>query len=359
MEPLDAPLEEPKATTSPERTSNFREVPWRWSDVIIGLVPAAAFRLVPELIDPARLSAVPRWLWLPLNVLAFAWMLAYPMWIARRRRMGPPLLAGPRAILVEALWALLAVPVVMLSMSAVFAGLSHLLGESARPARPLEPIARSPHPADWLGLVVLAVTISPVAEEVFFRGMLYNALRRRLPTIVAVPLQAVVFGLMHPFGPSDVLAVALIGIALALLYEWRRTLVAPVLLHALVNTVGLAVTFAGIAAEANAPRLGVYGERHETGCRITRVVPGSTAEAAGLQVGDVVTALDGKPVRDIGDMADIVRKKHGGDTVLVEFIRDRSSHRVQAILEPLREQGRAEAPGDPRGMPPDDAPRSP
>ena len=96
---------------------------------------------------------------------------------------------------------------------------------------PLEPIVRSPNRVDSLGLMILAVLVAPVAEEVLFRGMLFNKLRKRLHVLVAAPLQAVAFGLLHPFGLADMAGVALVGLAFALLYEWRKTLVAPIMMH--------------------------------------------------------------------------------------------------------------------------------
>ncbi len=228
-----------------------------------------------------------------------------------------------------------AVPVVLLILSGVFIGLGYLFGDAAMPTRPLEPYARSPRRFDWIGLIILAVAVAPIAEEVFFRGMLYNALRRRLPLIVAAPIQAVLFGLVHPFGLADRAGVVLIALALAVFYEWRKTLLAPMLLHAMINAVGLAVTFLGVAADANAPRLGVYGDRQEGGCRIAEVVPGAAADDAGLQVGDVVTAMDDQPVADIGDIARIVRGKRLGDKVSIVFLRGGTAYQVEAVLEPL------------------------
>src|SRR5262249_54073135 len=146
---------------------------------------------------------------------------------------------------------------------------------------------RSSHWFERLGFLILAILVAPVAEEVFFRGMVYNALRRRLHIVVAIPLQAIVFGLMHPFGLLDTTFIATIGVVLGSLYEGRRTLLSPMLAHAFIGAFGIAVITWMSAADAAAPRLGVHGEAHESGCKITAVVPGGGAEAAGLRVGDV------------------------------------------------------------------------
>jgi membrane protease YdiL (CAAX protease family) len=338
MEPLDSPS--PGPTGAPPlapRRSFFRGVPWRWSDVLIGLVPLVSLRATNALIAPALLLAAPHWLWLPIAILAYAWVLIYPLSIARRRNAGLPRLPRPRTIFVEALFALLAVVAVQVVQATFFLSLSYLFGDQAVPRYPFEPIVRSPNRIESLGFLILVVLVTPVAEEVFFRGMFYNALRQRLNPVVAAPLQAVVFALLHPYGLVGSAAVALYGLAFALIYEWRKTLLAPVLLHTLVNAVVMAVMVWGIAADAAAPRFGVYGETHQDGCLVTKVVPNTAADTAGLQIGDVVITLDGDPVADMRSLTQAVRTKQVGQKVVVEFIRRGKTHQVDAILKKLQE----------------------
>jgi membrane protease YdiL (CAAX protease family) len=340
MESYETPPPEPPAMPPASRRSFFREVPWRWSDVLIGFAPmivlTLAAALAALLIDPARLPVVPRvYVLLPLMGLIQAWCLAYPLWMARRRCEGSPHLPRVRTVIVEALVALLAAPVVIVIMVGVVQGMDSLFGQSEIPTNSPGQLALSANRVEALGVMILMLAAAPVAEEVFFRGMLYSALRRRLPLIVAAPIQAVVFALGHPFGWAYQAAITVIGLALAGFYEWRKTLVAPVLLHALINAVVLAATLAGLAPDANAPRLGVYGEPHGGGCRVTQVVPGGAADAAGLKVEDVVTALDGKPVSDILEMARIVRTRRVGDKIFVDFTRAGLPHRLEVILKAL------------------------
>ncbi|MFI5460748.1 MAG: PDZ domain-containing protein [Isosphaerales bacterium] len=62
-------------------------------------------------------------------------------------------------------------------------------------------------------------------------------------------------------------------------------------------------------------------------------MPGSAADAAGLQIGDVVTAVDRNPVADIRGMVQVIRRKRVGDRVFVEFIRGGQAHQVDPILQ--------------------------
>jgi membrane protease YdiL (CAAX protease family) len=340
MESFDIPPPEPPAEPPTARRSFFREIPWRWTDVLIGFAPMIILGLAALVasifIDPARLPVVPRvYVLLPLMGLSQAWWLAYPLWMARRRHAGSPHLPRVRAVIAEALLALLAAPVLIVIMSVVVQGVGSLFGQSEIPTDSPGQLALSPNRVESLGVMILALVAAPVAEEVFFRGMLYSALRRRLPVIVAAPIQAVVFALMHPFGLEYEAGIVVIGLGLAGFYEWRKTLVAPVMLHALINAMAMAVTLAGLTPEANAPRLGVSGERQEGGCRVTQIAPGSAAEVAGLQVGDVVTVLDGRPVASIAEMAQIIRGKRVGDRVEIVFTRGGTAQRVEAVLKPL------------------------
>ena len=338
IEPIDGPPPEPKgAPTHAPRRSFFREVRWRWSDVLIGLAPLAAVRVAGALIDPVLLSAAPRWLWLPIAGISYCWVLLYTLWIVRRRHGGWPQLPRPRAIFVESRLALAAAALVMVAQIAFFSFLTYFYGDRAMPATPLEPILRSPNWFESVGLVVLILLVIPVAEEVFFRGMLYNALRQRLRVAVAAPLQAVVFAALHLYGLTGMAVVALIGVALALVYEWRKTLLTPVVMHVLINVLAMAGTALSIAADAAAPRLGVRGEAHQGGCLVMEVVPGSAADTTGLRVGDVITSLDGDPVADMRRLTEAVRSKWVGQQVVVEFLREGKAERVDVVLQRLQE----------------------
>lgn len=83
--------------------------------------------------------------------------------------------------------------------------------------------------------------------------------------------------------------------------------------------------------------IGVFAETYEGACRVTGVVPGSAADVAGLQIGDVITAVDGEAVGDFPGLVQVVRKRRVGDKGSVDFKRDGKNHRVEAVLERLKE----------------------
>jgi hypothetical protein len=72
------------------------------------------------------------------------------------------------------------------------------------------------------------------------------------------------------------------------------------------------------------------------GVRITGVRPGSPAERAGMQGGDVIVRFAGVEVRTLEDLAFALRGRRPGDQVQVVVRRGGVEHRAQAVLEERR-----------------------
>jgi peptidase M28-like protein/PDZ domain-containing protein len=68
------------------------------------------------------------------------------------------------------------------------------------------------------------------------------------------------------------------------------------------------------------------------GVRITGVRAGSPAESAGLQAGDVITAIGAKRIANLYDMTDALRSHQPGDTVVIVSKRDGVERRATAVL---------------------------
>jgi len=103
----------------------------------------------------------------------------------------------------------------------------------------------------WLNFILmllLAGVIAPVVEEVLFRGLLYRWLRFRLPLLMAVLLSAVIFAAAHVILPlMPVLFV--VGVLLALAYEFSGSLWLPILLHAMQNSLAVSLIFFALAVD--------------------------------------------------------------------------------------------------------------
>ena len=84
-----------------------------------------------------------------------------------------------------------------------------------------------------LGCVFYGI-LSPVVEEVVFRGIAYNALQRNIAGKMAIVGSALLFGAMHG-NMVQMLYGSLMGVVLALAYQKYRNLWAPILLHGAAN----------------------------------------------------------------------------------------------------------------------------
>jgi membrane protease YdiL (CAAX protease family) len=81
----------------------------------------------------------------------------------------------------------------------------------------------------------IASVAAPFAEETFFRGILYSALRSRLGVWPGAALSAAIFAIVHPTLPGGFLPIWAVGMGLALVYEWRQSLLPGMVLHGLYN----------------------------------------------------------------------------------------------------------------------------
>lgn len=90
--------------------------------------------------------------------------------------------------------------------------------------------------------ILLIVIAAPIAEEVCFRGLLFGGIRTRLPLWAAALAAGAVFGLLHySTGWSTVPQLIALGAILAVVYEKSDSIWAPIIMHAINNSVALAV----------------------------------------------------------------------------------------------------------------------
>jgi membrane protease YdiL (CAAX protease family) len=101
--------------------------------------------------------------------------------------------------------------------------------------------------------VAYGFVIAPIAEEFFFRGVLFRSLADRRGFWTGAIVSGLLFGIVHlpvgePFADALVLPLVMTftGIGLAWIYERRRSLLAPIGAHMVFNAIGLALIFSGV-----------------------------------------------------------------------------------------------------------------
>lgn len=102
----------------------------------------------------------------------------------------------------------------------------------------------------WI-LVVTVVLIAPVLEEVVFRGLLFQVLRRRLGLWPGILLSSLTFAIVHlelVDRPLSLAALFVLGAWLAGALHRTGSLVVPITAHAIFNGVAIAATLSAPAA---------------------------------------------------------------------------------------------------------------
>lgn len=96
--------------------------------------------------------------------------------------------------------------------------------------------------ADTIIVGVYVIILAPIIEELMLRGILLNRLRHGVSFTVANLIQATVFGIYHWDIIQGLYAFG-IGLLLGYVYEKTRTLLAPIIVHVLINGSGFLVQF--------------------------------------------------------------------------------------------------------------------
>ncbi|RJQ53697.1 MAG: CPBP family intramembrane metalloprotease [Actinobacteria bacterium] len=224
------------------------KAPWTISDVLIGLGVLLTFTIVQ------------RGLQLPMLIQAFSpgsthvlltiWALFYysamvlTLWAIARRRGAELSDFGVRGFNVPRAVGYSVGALVVLSLFTFAYTL--IAGEAGLPTPPKTEVQI----LRWFGLgpggfalaVLVAVIIAPLAEEMFFRGFVYAALRERIGITSAIGVSSLIFALYHG-NLWLIIPIMFLGMGLAWLYETQHSLGPPLLFHALNNFLGIVLIY--------------------------------------------------------------------------------------------------------------------
>ncbi|MBM7604822.1 membrane protease YdiL (CAAX protease family) [Metabacillus crassostreae] len=92
---------------------------------------------------------------------------------------------------------------------------------------------------NWLSvsLLYLVFTIlTPIKEEIIFRGILFSFLKDRYNFWIGFVVSSVIFGLLHN---GHTISITIIGAIFLLLYKLTKSLVVPILLHIIWNAIAI------------------------------------------------------------------------------------------------------------------------
>ena len=115
-----------------------------------------------------------------------------------------------------------------------------LLGVDTQGDQILELFAALDSPV-WF--ILVGVIFAPVVEELFFRGFLFQGFRQKYGWVKGGLLSSVIFGVAH-LDPVAFLPTAILGFLLAYMYHRTNSVWVPILLHVLVNALGMCAAYA-------------------------------------------------------------------------------------------------------------------
>lgn len=330
----DAPLpQSPSRDDDAGRSAlSFREAQWSGRWIFVGLLFLIGWRGL-SLIDRQWLSQLPYPLVFALSVLLpVVFLLIYPL-LSQSPAKSPTenSSARPRWLIEFAISipVLIGIYVMLVTLSAFVTRFSPETSLTPDAVKGMTYASYSPFVMLWL---VLSFTIGPIAEEIYFRGFLYNAFRARMPASVAGLLQSLIFAVCHVYSPLQVGIVFLLGLILTAVYAWRKTLITPILVHIGVNLINAAMVLLMMWLHENRPVIGVGCEPSATKCVIREIVPQSAADEAGLKVGDEITAFNGRPIRNFEELIEWIRLYRVGDAIPVKIIRQGVEMETTVVL---------------------------
>jgi membrane protease YdiL (CAAX protease family) len=102
-------------------------------------------------------------------------------------------------------------------------------------------------------IVILSVGVAaPLIEEVMFRGLVLRELEKKTSIMMAIFVQAAIFGIYHMNIAHSIMA-TLVGVFLGLSLYWTGSIWAPMLIHLVNNLLSVALELSGFSVylEAN------------------------------------------------------------------------------------------------------------
>ena len=137
-------------------------------------------------------------------------------------------------------WGELGIGVCLFPLFLVVTGLiSVVLKQLGFRINPFSSVVRTLHKQGWLSILgeSMALVVIATVEEIVFRGYLIRRLRLVLnSTPAAVVLSSLIFALGHGYeGWAGMIMVGFYGVIFAMIYLWRRNLVASIVMHFLLD----------------------------------------------------------------------------------------------------------------------------
>jgi len=227
------------------RGQTLRAPRWGIPDALIALLGFVILSVVAAGLG-GRLGLPLPWLLLLGITIPWLALAGWPLLTTAFQGNGPRIDLGLRLTWRDAGWGIVGGVVALMAGGLVALGLQAAFGEITSAAGDVGQQLRDTGPMAAVVAFAICVAIgAPIAEEIAFRGMAYNALAKRgLSTAWVIAITTVAFSLFH-LEPIRIPILLASGLVLGLL-RWRtRGLGAPIVAHAVNNLPGAAFLLLG------------------------------------------------------------------------------------------------------------------
>jgi len=124
---------------------------------------------------------------------------------------------------------------ILLGVTLVAAALFKIFNIPVEPQQVVEMLKEETKTPSLIYMVVFASFLGPFMEEIFFRGFVYGALRKKIGVLGSILASAVFFAYVHA-NMASFMPILSLGILLAYIYEKTGSLVSSVTVHIMHNS---------------------------------------------------------------------------------------------------------------------------
>jgi len=114
------------------------------------------------------------------------------------------------------------------------------LGQEQVVQEAVQMVMATEHPVEVGLQVVSVVVMAPIAEELLFRGILYNTIKHTGYPLAGMTISAALFALVHG-SLALMLPLFVMGFTLAWVYERSGSIIAPMMMHATFNAINFSL----------------------------------------------------------------------------------------------------------------------
>ncbi len=220
---------------------DFTKVPFPLKNIILGVAIPAAITLIYIYLFRLEFIRYRPWiaqhiLWTGILVQQLSLILLYYVLCRKKKSWNLFRSQSFGKILIEFLVAFLVAVILLLFTGLIALTVKWIFKIEMPTDKIMQGIKLAPNSYVLIVILITGIAIAPICEELYIRGFLYNALKTRLPVLIAVLLQAAIFAILHFRSLLVGVFIFLMSIPLALIYERRKTLLSPIFLHGVLNT---------------------------------------------------------------------------------------------------------------------------